>query len=487
MPGNINLAALFKMKPKLASEYLEKKVSQKSWTWYEIYEKEHDKIFTVAKTAGYDVLKDIRAAVQKAIDEGTTLRDFQKELKPLLKQKGWWGKVPDPSDPTKEVQLGSVRRLETIYTTNLRTSYQAGRYANLEDNAAFRPYWQYIAVMDDRTRKEHKELHGKVFRHDDPFWENFFPPNGWNCRCTVKSLSQKDLDRLGLTVENSAGKLRDATAELPNGTKVQGKVYRTNGKIIQTDVGWNYNPGRSTYQPQDDGKDPALRAQLEKELREYQEKRLREQQREADPSSRKEPPKWKINIRYKDIFKTIEEAGIKYNEVKPLEKPLTEGEIIRKLSENPKRGACSSLALAYIGNKLGFDVKIRGGISKQVFSETPILVQIAKKANGLIEESYNDIETVAKLLKTTEVGREYFLTTGSHTAIIRKAAKGYEYLDLQDTRFTAWRPIDQGILKRRFGCSQQHKYRARSALFDIENLRNNEDFKKILGYINSDK
>lgn len=260
----INLAALFKMKPKLASEYLKNKVSGTSWNWYEIYEKEHDKIFTVAKTAGYDVLKDIRAAVQKAIDEGQSLNSFKKELKPILTQKGWWGKVPDPSDPTKEVQLGSVRRLETIYRTNLRTSYQAGRYQSLEDNAEFRPYWQYIAVMDDRTRKEHKELHGKVFRHDDPFWENFFPPNGWNCRCTVKSLSQKDLDRLGLTVESSAGKLRNATAELPDGTKVSGKVYRTNGKIIQTDVGWNYNPGRSTYKPHDDGKDPELKAKFDR-------------------------------------------------------------------------------------------------------------------------------------------------------------------------------------------------------------------------------
>lgn len=485
MPDKINLAALFKMKPKLASEYLKNKVSQTSWNWYDIYEKEHDKIFTVAKTAGYDVLKDIRAAVQKAIDEGTTLKQFQKELKPTLQKKGWWGKTADPNNPEKEVQLGSCRRLETIYRTNLRTSYQAGRYQALEDNAKFRPFWQYVAVLDDRTRKEHKELNGKVFRHDDPFWENFFPPNGWNCRCTVKSLSQKDLDRLGLKVESSAGKLRNATAELPDGTKVQGKVYRTNGKIIQTDVGWNYNPGRSTYTPHDDGKDPELKAQLEKELREYQERRLREQQREADPSSR--TPKWKTGIENRDIFKTIEEAGVKYNEVKPLEKPLTEGEIIRKLSENPKHGACSSLALAYIGNKLGFDVKIRGGISKQVFSEPSILVQIAKKAGALIEESYNDFDSVAKLLKTTKVGREYFLTTGAHTAIIRKAAKGYEYLDLQDTRFTAWRPVGQGILKRRFGCSQQHKYRARSVLLDIENLRNNEDFKKILGYINSDK
>ncbi|MBO4699253.1 hypothetical protein J5690_06545 [bacterium] len=103
--------------------------------------------------------------------------------------------------------------------------------------------------------------------------------NGWNCRCTVKSLSQKDLDRLGLTVENSASKLRDATAELPDGTKVQGKVYRTNGKTVRTDVGWNYNPGKAAYKPMDDGKDPALRAEMDKILKNKTDSFLNEEEK----------------------------------------------------------------------------------------------------------------------------------------------------------------------------------------------------------------
>ena len=250
MGDKVNLPVLFKMKPEEASKYLKNKVSEVSWNWHDIYEREHEKIFTVAKTAGYDVLADIRTAVQKAIDEGTTLKQFQKELKPILEEKGWWGKTADPDNPEKEVQLGSVRRLETIYRTNLRTSYQAGRYRELMDNVKFRPYWQYIAVLDDRTRKEHRELHGKVFRYDDPFWDTFFPPNDWGCRCTVKSLSQKDLDRQGLTVEKGDGRLLAGTAELPNGEKVKGIVYKPGkGKSIQTGIGWNYNPGKSWHLP----------------------------------------------------------------------------------------------------------------------------------------------------------------------------------------------------------------------------------------------
>lgn len=28
-------------------------------------------------------------------------------------------------------------------------------------------------------------LHGVTLPIDDPFWEQFTPPNGWNCRCSV--------------------------------------------------------------------------------------------------------------------------------------------------------------------------------------------------------------------------------------------------------------------------------------------------------------
>ena len=35
-----------------------------------------------------DILKDIRTAVDKALSEGKTLHEFQKELKPTLQKKG---------------------------------------------------------------------------------------------------------------------------------------------------------------------------------------------------------------------------------------------------------------------------------------------------------------------------------------------------------------------------------------------------------------
>ncbi|MBR6421951.1 minor capsid protein [bacterium] len=264
----MRLAELFGLTPQRALEFFQNKNNkeQKEW-WSRIWQEQHEKAFTVAQTLKRDVLKEIRAEVQKAIENGTTLKEFQKNLKPALQKKGWWGKVPDPDNPEKEVQLGSPRRLETIFNVNLRTAYQTGRYQAMTDNAENRPYWQYIAVDDDRTRAEHKQLNGKVFRYDDPFWDTFYPPNGWGCRCTVRALSQKDVDRLGLKVESSAGMLLPGKAQLPNGKTVEGMVYRPRrGMEVSPDIGWAYAPGKSSYQPNYDGSDPQLDEALKREL-----------------------------------------------------------------------------------------------------------------------------------------------------------------------------------------------------------------------------
>lgn len=44
---------------------------------------------------------------------------------------------------------------------------------------------QYRTANDERVREEHQRLHNITLPVSDPFWEQFMPPNGWNCRCVV--------------------------------------------------------------------------------------------------------------------------------------------------------------------------------------------------------------------------------------------------------------------------------------------------------------
>ena len=44
---------------------------------------------------------------------------------------------------------------------------------------------QYRTAGDDHVRPEHAALAGVTLPPSDPFWASYYPPNGWNCRCTA--------------------------------------------------------------------------------------------------------------------------------------------------------------------------------------------------------------------------------------------------------------------------------------------------------------
>lgn len=48
-----------------------------------------------------------------------------------------------------------------------------------------RYHLQYRTAGDDKVRPEHAALNRVTLPIDDPFWHDYYPPNGWNCRCTV--------------------------------------------------------------------------------------------------------------------------------------------------------------------------------------------------------------------------------------------------------------------------------------------------------------
>lgn len=44
---------------------------------------------------------------------------------------------------------------------------------------------QYRTQRDKKVRPEHAALDRVTLPMSDPFWQEYYPPNGWNCRCTV--------------------------------------------------------------------------------------------------------------------------------------------------------------------------------------------------------------------------------------------------------------------------------------------------------------
>ena len=257
---DVDLAYCMTLPPKKAVEYLKNKGYAITWDWEELWQDAQAQAFTVAKATRLDILQDIREAVEKALAEGKTFSWFEKELTPVLKAKGWWGRqehVDGETGEVTQVQLGSPWRLRTIYRTNLQTAYMAGRFQEQLANAEDRPYWQYVAILDSRTRPSHRAMNGKVFRYDDPFWGSFYPPNGWGCRCRVVALSQGNISRNGIKVESSEGKLgsmmkrvSEKTGEMREVSTYRAVDPNTRREILfSTDVGWSYNAGAAAWTP----------------------------------------------------------------------------------------------------------------------------------------------------------------------------------------------------------------------------------------------
>jgi SPP1 gp7 family putative phage head morphogenesis protein len=254
-----DLRALFNLRPERAADYLAAKGLRLTGPYWELDGPAHSRVFTVANLAKLDVLADIRDAVQGAIDSGQTERWFRGELVDVLKRKGWWGpsvQVDPDTGEARMVQQGSLRRLQTIYRTNLQASYMAGRHRQALEQAERAPFAQYLAVRDSRTRPGHAALHGRVFRLDSPEWSIVAPPNGYNCRCRARYLSQAELDARGLKPETDTRLLEQrpervpvdrATGESPARVIKRGvSVPSRDGHgrdTLMADLGWDHLPG----------------------------------------------------------------------------------------------------------------------------------------------------------------------------------------------------------------------------------------------------
>lgn len=94
---------------------------------------------------------------------------------------------------TFEAFLNDVRKIDNTYNSN----YLRAEYNFVQSSAEMAAKWerfsedgdrydlQYRTAGDGKVRPEHAALNGVTLPPSDPFWEEYYPPNGWNCRCTV--------------------------------------------------------------------------------------------------------------------------------------------------------------------------------------------------------------------------------------------------------------------------------------------------------------
>ncbi len=74
--------------------------------------------------------------------------------------------------------------LEAEYQFAVHSAQSAANWANLQENTS--RYWlEYRTAGDERVRANHAVLNGICLPKDDGFWTEYYPPNGWRCRCVA--------------------------------------------------------------------------------------------------------------------------------------------------------------------------------------------------------------------------------------------------------------------------------------------------------------
>ena len=224
--------------PKEALDYLRGRKLWPGFSFRDVWHYEHAYAFTVAKAMEMDLLKDIRSEIDKAIAEGRTLRQFQKDLTPILQKKGWWGRkaMTDPkTGKVVQAQLGSPRRLRTIYQSNLRAARAAGQWYRAQRTKQTHPYFLYELGPSKEHRDQHRAWAGTLLPVDDPWWDDHFPPNGWGCKCRVRQVSKAEAERRG-----------GPTPRPPRNARTM--TNRRTGMRFEVDQGldpaWASNPGK---------------------------------------------------------------------------------------------------------------------------------------------------------------------------------------------------------------------------------------------------
>ncbi len=193
---------------------------------------------------------------------------------------------------------------------------------------------------------------------------------------------------------------------------------------------------------------------------------------------------------YSLMADALEKANVEFRPIQVADQHRTSQDIINRLSGGDMtKGSCSSLALAYAGNKAGYDVlDFRDGDSRSFFSSRNSIQMVADMPNikSAVLDGTNDIETANQLLSYMQEGKEYYLATGGHAAIVRQTGTNYEYLELQHpSNGNGWHILNNNILQHRFGCRESRMAKCSSFLMDVDSMANSQEFKNILGFINT--
>lgn len=388
---------------------------------------------------------------------------------------------------------------------------------------------QWDATLDSRTRPAHREADGQIVEWDDYFTvdgEKMEAPsvggsakNVVNCRCQLLQRARWALDEdelktlqeraefFGLDKAESFEDYKQKYLKLPEKAdtmKIDVQSLRSEIKSLNNEYDQLGVQLRTAER-----KNNSLRyVMTEAEKKQSDEEiRIIKEKMESVKKQKIERGKllienlnttFKVSSDNEKFISTVLrlDSLVEYNEVMKLASDRTvEGIISAVGGGDNTKGSCASVGLAYIGQKNGLDVlDFRDGESRNWFSGKlakldmwdSIGVKYIKE-----DSAKTDLTNGKRILSQMEKGKEYYLSVGRHASIVRLNEQGVpQYLELQSATRSGWHNFSKDVrdtLKWRFGCSAGSGYWNEAYLTDIESVKDSDEFRLILGYINTNE
>lgn len=149
----------------------------------DLYER---RAWSVARVFRQNLVEQIKGHVDNILTEGITQREFAKQVNDLLRE--------------LQAETLTPAHLETVYRTNVNTAYNAGLWREMENPlmAEEFPFFEYFNPDDARSRTTHADMDEVWAPKFHEVWTRWWPPNGYNCRCQIRSISRKEAESRGM-------------------------------------------------------------------------------------------------------------------------------------------------------------------------------------------------------------------------------------------------------------------------------------------------
>ena len=194
-----------------------------------------------------------RAFTIAGVQQMATIERVQKKVAEIVTEGREWKTVRGEiaAELVEALGGGAEARAQLLLRTHGFQAYATARHQEQVAQSDIFPYWQYVTAGDNSVRESHVALDGRVFKADDPFWGDHYPPWDFGCRCIVIACNEEEVATMR---EEDAG-LAPIARRVLEGSALesarQGLVSRGVGDINPLDVsapgpgGYKWHP---TYQ-----------------------------------------------------------------------------------------------------------------------------------------------------------------------------------------------------------------------------------------------